>query len=41
MNCDRCGKEVSIPQYMYEVFLLCPKCYKKAKLELESEDYEN
>ena len=39
MQCDRCGKKINIPQYMYGVFLLCPNCYKKAKLELKGEDY--
>jgi len=37
MNCDRCGKEISIPQYMFEVFLLCSDCYEKAKKEIGDE----
>jgi endogenous inhibitor of DNA gyrase (YacG/DUF329 family) len=41
MNCDRCGKKVNIPQYMYEVFLLCPTCMKKVKQELKGKKYEN
>lgn len=40
MNCDRCGKEISVPQYMYEVFLLCPDCYEKTKKELRGRNME-
>jgi hypothetical protein len=39
MNCDRCGKKIKIPQYMYEVFLFCPDCYEKAKKELKGEKH--
>ena len=39
MNCARCGKEISIPQWMVGVFVVCEDCYEKAKKELKGEDY--
>lgn len=39
LYCDRCGKEIVTPRYVFEVFVFCEYCYEKVKYELKGEKY--